>query len=241
MPTHNINTVDDAWRVMHRYGLQEILESEQHNPESFACWLYQRARKISTEEVTRYLRQYRDDHIASGHDGADFEARNVIDAEDAMSGYRHYEKLVSDLMWLVRRERTRRLGRQSWSTVAALAVARDKASVINNLQHEVLVEVRHILQALAQMRLEVHPIRYIAGIDSLTDSFMFADLERLDETLSVDSLWRDEEELIPPTEISMLAQLVEDTSVLPTLDAKLKGVLVMPSPAEDREGEELVQ
>lgn len=241
MPTHQINTIDDAWRVVHRYGLQDWLDSHADNPESFACWLYQRTRQVSTDEVATYLRKYRNERIAAGPHIADFDAANVRNAEDAMSGYRHYEKGVSDLMWLVRSARTRQLGRDTWSTVAALAVVRDKASVINSQPHEVLVEARRVLQALAQLRLSVCPIRYVPGADEVTDGFMFADLERLDETLSDDALWRDEEELILPTEVSALARLAEDKSVLATLEAKLAGVLVMPGATEGVDVEELVQ
>ena len=233
MPTHSINTIDDAWRVVRRYGLHDWLGSHADNLESLACWLYQRTRRVSTEEVVGYLRAYMDARTAAGPHSADFDAANVRDAEDAMSGYRHYEKGISDLMWLVRSERTRQLGRDAWSTVAALAVVRDKASVIDSQSREVLVEVRRVLQALAQLRLSVCPIRYVPGADEVTDTFMFADLERLDETLSDDALWRDEENLIRPTEISALARLAEDKSVLATLEAKLAGVLVMPAAREE--------
>jgi hypothetical protein len=201
MPTHRINTIDDAWRVVHRYGLHDWLGLHADNLESLACWLYRRTRRVSTEEVASYLRAYMDERTAAGPHGADFDAANVRNAENEMNGYRGYERRASDLMWLVRGERTRKLGRDTWSTVAALAVVMDKASVINRRPPEVLVEVRRVLQALVQLRLSVCPIRYVPGADEVTDAFMFADLERLDETLSVDALWRDEEELILPTEI----------------------------------------
>lgn len=233
MPTHQINTIDDARRVVHRYGLQQWLDSHVVKLESLACWLYRRTRRVSTEEVATYLRGYLEERAAATPSSADFDAANVRNAEDEMSGYRCYERRVSDLMWLVRGERTRQLGRDTWSTVSALAVVLDKASVINNQPPEILIEVRRVLQVLEQLGLSVGPIRYVPGADELTDAFMFADLERLDETLSVDALWRDEEELILPTEVSALAQLAEDKSVLATLEAKLEGVLVMPSATGD--------
>jgi hypothetical protein len=228
MATHSIHTVEDAWRVLHRYGLENWLHLD--SLESFACWLYQRTRQVSTEDVARYLREY----IAAreGANAEAFDAANRRNAEDAMHGYRCYEKSVSDLMWLVRMLRTRQSGRRAWSAVAELAVVRDRAAVIHTLPSDVLPEVQRLLIALGELRLSFGPIRYVAGADEVTDAFMYADIERLDETLADDALWRDEEEHIWPTEISALAQLVEDQSVRPMIEAKLLGTLSVPADVE---------
>ena len=219
--------MEDAWRVLHRYGLEVWLDEHADSLESFACWLYQRTRQVSTEDVARYLREYIAARESANAD--EFDAANRRNAEDAMHGYRCYEKSINDLMWLVRMQRARQSGRRAWSAVAELAVVRDRAAVIHMLPSDVLPEVRRLLIALGELGLSFGPIRYVAGADEVTDAFMYADIDRLDETLADDELWRDEEEHIRPTELSALAQLIQDTSVVPMVEARLAGTLSIPT------------
>jgi len=227
MPTHHINTIDDAMRIVKRYELNRWLGKHGERLDVFACWLYKVTRQVDTDDVVDFVEQYIGAREAAGPYVAEFDAAAILNAEDAMCGYRSYEKRASDLMWLTRKARTTTIGRQAWSLIASLALAQDKADVIANQGSDLLAEARRILLALKEIRVQEAPLRYVAGRNEATDHFMRLDIEHLDETLSDKKLWRDEENLFLPAEVSVLAQLVEDKTVLAMLDARLQGVLVV--------------
>lgn len=220
MPTHQINTVDDALRLSRRYRLDERLQTHGADGEGFASWLYHATRQLGTEELSTYLDRYRAEREQSG-DTCGFDRRVAYEADFAMRGYRDYESRAWSLRRLILETKATHAGRGTWQLVADLATSPERVEVVHECTAARLVDLLNLLNALGELRLSWELGRYAPGHDKTTDELIRIDIGRLDETLSTESRWKDEEHLLMPIEVSALAHLVADGAVREAVSGKL--------------------
>lgn len=127
----------------------------------------------------------------------------------------------------VRRAKLRPAGRAAWLLISELAVIRNRAERVAGLSHDMLAEVRRLLVQLNLILPTGHP-DYVGG-GALTDRLVLIDIEQLDETLSDERLWKDREQHMWPIEVRALRTLVNDGTLIGTIDAELRGSLAPPA------------
>jgi hypothetical protein len=213
MPIHKLRTIFDVDQIVDRYSLQGVA-TPLHGPKrlwtwhDFANWLFVRTNTVSAVELQRYVDEF-DDLFPI--DPAEAEARKVvirINAEDVMSGVQVYEKQAHGLMWIIRELRASQRGSRVLGVIAematSLSVMETFERTLERLSDGDMQPLQDVLIAINQLGKFDPSTKYRPGDDSHTDFYIRLDILRLDETLANESLWRDDDNMFWPVEVSAL-------------------------------------
>jgi hypothetical protein len=197
MYTNPLNTIEDAYEVIRRYGLERA-DFGGGTAEGFAAWLFVPGNALADVTVLAMeLERYRNDFAEHARIGRNLDERLAGDAANLARALKEHTEARRELAELIRSVKFGEYGALVWPTIAELATtpARGRQAVNESVRplRPLIAAVLRGLREYEECFDDSRGLHYEPGNDGYLDLMIRMDIERLDVTLSEAPPWAGKE------------------------------------------------